>query len=99
MVIAMGMGTTFESCYLGIPRVCISLPWSEEETTTGKMLEREGAAFSIPLNELDVEKMTEIIFNIFDDSTLRNELITKGRKLVPKSGLDDAAQLILETLS
>ncbi|UCF08777.1 MAG: hypothetical protein JSW28_03545 [Thermoplasmata archaeon] len=98
LVIAMGMATTFESCFVGVPRICIALPSSGEQMQMGKMLTEEGAAYSIPLPELNAGKMAESISTIFDDPKVRDEMIVKGKEMVPKSGLDDAARLILDIL-
>ena len=99
LVITQGTQVLFESSYLGIPSICIPLPWVEDQMLTGKMMMNEGAIFSIPLNELSVEKLSNVIFDIFNNSSTKNEMVAKGRILVPKSGLNDAAKLILQTIA
>lgn len=98
LVIAMGTSTIFQCCYFGIPRICIPLPWNEDQMLTAKKMMDDGTILSIPLNELNKDSLTKIISNIFDDSNIRNEMVGKGRDLVPKPGQNEAAKLILQIL-
>lgn len=95
-----GAGTVFELAALGKPSILIPFPFAadDHQTANASMLAHAGGAVMIPQDELDPDRLAEVLIGFMDDRASLEEMAGRAREAARPEAARDIADRMEEMI-